>query len=222
MIICTSIAPNSENSIEAVKSWAKYGKIYSLNSEEEISRIGGDAWKDVTFVPTHRIMKWNNRPLVSVNAMIDLAIEKDEDLVIINSDIIIGVLPEFNQDGITILTRCDYDSEGTFEQGRLYDHGYDLFFIPKHFLKQFPMTIYCLGNTWNDYALPYFALTNGILVYWPQGKSIFHKTHSFQWDFDEWQTMGEFFKLLFKMDRYTPIEQVATNILADIKNRSIK
>ncbi len=202
----------------AVKTWGKYGQVYSLNSEKEIDKISG--YSNVIFIPTHRIMEWNNRPLVSVNAMIDVGIEEDDDLVIINSDIRIENLPAFKNDGITILTRCDYDN--VIEEGRLYEHGFDLYHIPKQFLKIFPPNIYCLGNTWTDYFLPYYALTKGIPVYWPQGKCIFHKTHPFQWDFDEWQFMAEFFKLFFKIDKHISVETMATNILAEIQNRTIK
>ncbi len=217
MIIVTSVPPNSQNSIDAVKTWGKHGKVYSLNSEKELPIEG---YKGVSFISTHRVMQWNNRELVSINAMIDFAIQLNEDLLLINSDIIIERLPEFNDDGITILTRCDYETG--YEQGRLYEHGWDAFFIPKHFLKMFPQTIFCMGNTFWDYGLPFNYLSKGILVYWPQGKCIFHKTHVFAWDFDEWQNMAKFFKWLFKIDDYISLEQMATNILSDIQRRTIK
>lgn len=220
MIIVTSAPPNSENSIEAIKSWHKYGKVYSLNSVKEIDKMKG--YDNVTFIPTHRIMEWNNRPLVSINAMIDLAIEKDEDLLLINGDIIIDTLPEFKHDGITILTRCDYESAGTFEQGILYEHGFDAWFIPKHFLKVYPPTIYCLGFCFFDYSIPYRYLVNSIPVYWPQGKCIYHKTHPFAWNFDEWKSAGIFFKWEFKIEEYIGLEQMAMNILSEIKQRTIK
>lgn len=218
MIIVSSIMPNNLNSINAVKTWSTYGKVYSLNSELEIGKI--DGYNGVTFLSTHRIMIWNNRTLVNINAMIDWAIQCDEDLLLINSDIIINNLPEFKNDGITILTRCDYTEK--FEDGNLYEHGFDAWFFPKQFLKLFPQYIYCLGNVWHDYAWAYFALTNNIPVYWPQGKCIYHKMHNFQWDFDEWTMMAGFFKMYFKIDKYVSLEQLSINTLAEIKNRSIK
>lgn len=219
MIVVTSAPPNSQNSIEAVKTWHRYGKVFSLNSAKEMPV---DGYKNVAFAPTHRIMEWNGRPLVSINAMIDLAIEQGEDLLLINSDIIINHLPKFSRDGITILTRCDYSEGAAIEQGRLYEHGFDAFFFPNAFLGLFPPTIYCLGNCFFDYSIPFRYLSKGIPVYWPQGKSIFHKMHPFAWNYDEWMAMGLFFKWEFKLDAHLSPEVIAGNILRDIQNRTIK
>lgn len=219
MIVVTSVAPSSLNSMEAIKTWMKYGKVFSLNSHKEMPVQG---YKNVAFYPTHRIMEWNGRPLASINAMFDLAIEQSEDLLLINSDIVIGTLPELRQDGITIMTRCDYSDGSTIEQGRLYEHGFDAFHIPNHLLTIFPPTIYCLGNCFFDYSIPFRYLSNNIPVYWPQGKHIFHKMHPFKWNYDEWLAMGLFFKWEFKLDAHLSPEVIAGNILRDIQNRTIK
>lgn len=236
MIIVTSVNPNSENCISAIKSWHKFGKVYSLNSENELyyaninnELINTENFKEVTFIPTHRIMKWNERSLVSINAMIDLVIEKDEDLLLINSDIIIDHLPEFKNDGITIFSRFDFETIEVQEQmriqdenSRLYVHGFDAFFIPKHLLKVYPPTIYCLGCCHFDYSIPYRYLINNIPVYWSQERCMFHKMHPFAWNYEEWQMTANFFKLEFKIDEHMDLGQMSNFILNEIKVRSIK
>ena len=223
MLIVTSIPPNSINSQEAVKTWHKHGQVYSLNSETEIDKINTKDYPNVIFTYTHRVILWNGRPLVNINALIDVAIEEDDDLFLINSDIIIDHLPEFKDDGITIFTRCDYENEETKgNDGRLYAHGFDAFYIPHHLLKIYPPTIYCLGCCHFDYSIPYRYLTNAIPVYWPQGKYIFHKTHPFAWNYEEWLITAKFFKMEFKIQEQIDLGVMSDFILKEIQVRSIK
>lgn len=224
MIIITSISPNhknSQNQIEAIKSWLPYGNVISMNNADEIKRIDKLDYKGVSFLPTTRtIEQLFGIPRVNINAMIDVALLHCKDLLLLNSDIVIERLPEFKNDGITVLNRCDYTN--TFEDGILFEHGFDAFYIPKEFLKLFPPSIYGMGSTFVDFSLPYRMMINGVKVYWPQGKTIYHKTHELQWSYDEWERTGRFFQLEFNLDRHLLVEQFTPQILAEIKNRAIK
>lgn len=224
MLIITSISPNHknmQNQIEAIKSWKQYGSIFSMNKQDEINQIDKSEYLGVNFLPTTRtIEQLFGIPRVNINAMIDIAKLHCKDLLIVNSDIIIERLPELKQDGVTILSRWDYTT--SFADATHFEFGFDLFYIPKEFLHFYPPTIYGLGSTWIDFSIPYRMLNNGVKVYWPQGKCIYHKTHELQWNFDEWTRMGKFFQLEFNLDSYLQVEQIATRILEEIKKQAIK
>jgi len=224
MLIITSISPrhkNKENQIAAIKSWQKYGNVFSMNRQDEINQIDKSEYQDVAFIPTTRtIEQLFGIPRVNINAMIDIGILHCKDIFLINSDVIIERLPELKQDGMTILNRCDYTKE--FSDGILFEHGFDGFFIPKEYLKLYPPSIYGMGSTFVDFSLPYRMMRNGVNVYWPQGKTLYHKTHELQWSYEEWERTGRFFQLEFNLDRHLLVEQFTPQILAEIKNKAIK
>jgi hypothetical protein len=224
MLIITSISPNhknSQNQIEAIKSWLPYGNVYSMNNADEIKRIDKKDYPGVSFLPTTRtIEQLFGIPRVSINAMIDVAKLHCKDLLLINSDILIERLPEFQNDGVTILSRYDYTN--SLSDAIHFEFGFDLFYLPKEFLELYPPSMYGMGSTWTDFSIPYRMLVNGIKVYWPQCKCLYHKTHELQWNFDEWNRMGNYFRWEFNLESHLMVEQIATQILAEIKNRVIK
>lgn len=222
MIIITSLSAghsNKDNQHNAITSWQEYGKCYSMNNANEISKLE-QVYTGVKFVKTDRtLQQLIGKPLVSINAMIDFAKEKEENLLLINSDIVLAGLPELKMDGITIFSRYDYAN--SFEDAKMFVHGFDVFFLPHKFLSIFPPTIYGMGACFWDHSIPYRAIVNDIPVYWCKGEKVFHKTHPTQYDYKEWEYMGEFFKLEFKLNKQWPIPKVTTTILPIIKSKSI-
>lgn len=219
MIIVTSLAPghtNADNQAHAIKSWQPYGHCYSMNTENEIKII--DSYDNIRFVPTYKnVFALIGKPLVSINSMIDFAIEKKEDLLLINSDIILGSLPEFKDDGITIASRYDYAKE--LEDSKKFEYGFDVFYIPNKFLTIFPPAIYALGMAWFDYWLPYRIILNNIPLYYLDGKYAYHKLHPTQYSVDEWVHIGRYFQWEFRLNPQLNVEQVATAALLNIKSR---
>ena len=108
MIIVTSLSPNHSNKANqqaAIDSWQQYGKCYSMNGVNE--NIEG--FTGIEFIKTNKTMQHlYGKPLVNINAFFDNALA---DALIINSDIIIQLLPDLNQDGITIFSRHDYTED---------------------------------------------------------------------------------------------------------------
>lgn len=223
MVILSSLSPkhsNCENQQEAVRSWQKIGDVYSLNSAKEISLIEKDYF-GVNFIETHRTVEGIfGKPCVSVNSLIDFAIENNSDALLVNSDIIITELPPLRMDGITFFSRYDYSEH--FGDAKIFQAGFDLYFIPKTFLKIFPPSIYALGVAWWDYWVVMVCIKNNIPVYWPQGKYAYHKLHKTQYSVEEWLYVGEFFKWQFKANPQFNIGQLATNYLNIIKTKAIK
>lgn len=222
MIIITSLSPghsNRDNQNAAVKSWLKYGKCYSMNNSNEVTQLE-PLFPDVQFIKTERtVQQLIGKPLVSINAMIDYANENGEDLLIINSDIILTGFPELNQDGITIFSRYDYTN--IFEDAKMFIYGFDIFHIPYHFMNLFPPSVYALGAAWWDLSLPYRCILNNIPVYYPTSKYAYHKLHPTQYNMQEWNYIAEYFKWEFKLDKKMIGGQVATTIMNKIKENLI-
>lgn len=223
MLIVTSLSPHHSNfllQLESVESWSKFGKCYSLNVAKEIEQLQ-PLYPSITFVETHKTVEsLFQKPYVTINAIMDFAIEKDEDLLIINSDIILTELPPLHTNGLTIFSRWDYTDH--FGDARLFVAGYDVFYLPKTFLKVFPPSIYSLGQTFWDHALPYRFIINNIPVYWAKEKCAFHKLHRTQWKFEDWEKMGRYFQWEFNLNKNLSAGQIATHSLQTIHLKAIR
>lgn len=220
MIICTSLSPNHSNAANqqaAIDSWQKYGQCYSLNSPGEI-QVHYDG---ITIQETDKTVEaFTGKRCVTINAMINFAKPRGCDLLIINSDILLTDLPEFKQDGITIISRYDYTDD--INNSKIFAAGFDVVHIPRQFLHIFNPTIFAMGVAWWDYWIPYRAMLSGVPVYWPDVKVAFHKLHNTQYSQAEWLYIGEYFKWEFKFDKNLHIGQMATKILTKIQQRSIR
>lgn len=224
MIIVTSISPKHSNANQqqlAIDSWNKLGyDCYSLNCKREISFLEKE-YNGVTFIETDKTMESiYGKPVVNINAFFEFAKGRMDDLLLINSDIHLRSLPEFKMDGITIMSRYDYE-EG-FDNSKIFSAGWDVFHIPFNFLSVFPPSMYALGVAFHDYSSPYRCILKNIPVYWPQQKHAFHKIHKTQYDYEEWFRVGEMFKWEHKIDPRTTIPQIATHYLNIIKSTAIK
>jgi len=218
MKILTSISPkhsNSANQQAAIESWVKYGTATSLNCKDEIALLENKF--PIIFKPTDRTMQHlYGKPLVSINAFF----EGSEDVLLINSDIIIQSLPEFKQDGITIFSRYDYTEDTT--KAKKFENGFDAFFIPAKFLHIFPPSIYALGACWHDYYTPMTAIRNNVPVYYSNQPHMLHKLHDVQYPMHEYFDIGEVFRWEFKLNKKMLIPQVAANTLQIINLKMVR
>jgi hypothetical protein len=223
MVIITSLSPfhsNFDSQIDCVKSWKQFGKVYSLNTYTEIDQMRLIYENDVTFIETEKTIKYLvGKNLITINAMVDLAIQLEEDLLLINSDITIDSLPELKQDGITIFSRWDYTDH--YGDSKMFQSGFDGFFVPKTFLSILPHSIFAMGNPWWDFNLPLRYMEKNIPVYWEQQKYMFHKIHPTQYDYEQWVQMGEYFRLDFKLEKHLHMGQIATQAMIKIKQHLI-
>jgi hypothetical protein len=219
MMVVSSLSPNHSNASSqkaAVESWQSFGKCFSLNGQEEISQLSG-AYSNIQFVPTNKtIGHLVGKNLVTIWAMIEFAISKDEDLLIVNSDIIVQRLPSLKQDGITVFSRYDY-TDGT-EGAKKFENGFDMFYIPKSILQIFPFSIYAMGLVYWDYFLPFIAYEKNVPTYYPLGEYAHHKIHAIHYSIEEYFDVGRHFQWEFKIDRQLTPSQVAAQSLAKIKN----
>lgn len=223
MIIATSLSPghaNCDNQKAAVKSWQEFGSCVSLNSEKEIEILREQGYDGIDFVQTTRTVEGIiGKPLVNINAFFDFAKQLGQDLLLINSDIVLMRMPDLKPDGITMLSRHDYKDD--INESEMFKHGWDVFYIPNNFLSIFPPSIYSMGCSWWDYFLPYRAIRASVPVYYPRAKYVFHKFHETQYSYQEWAKIGEYFRWEFDLSKTIHINQLAPQILGSIRARLI-
>lgn len=227
MILVTSLSPghaNKDNQLRAIESWKKICRPISLNTRDEIERMKGydlmTELRDIDFIPTEKTIHGIvEKPLISLNAIFDFARALKTDLLLTNSDIIIRDLPKLREDGITAFARWDY--EDSMDNSLMFPNGYDVFYIPYKFLSIFPVSVYGLGAPWWDYHVPYRAFTKSVPVYFGGHKVAFHKKHNAQYDYREWCKLGEYFRWEFDIDRSLHVDQLARDILNQIRTRMI-
>ena len=131
MEIFTTINPNdfSDTQLNAISSWTKKYKVYSVNRKDEIERIK-DIYKNVNFIETDDTYLYKNKKLIKLNSILD-SIEKVSTGVsaIINSDIIltdgldINIKNRYLINGIFIGTRYELDNGEKYP----FIYGYDIF-----------------------------------------------------------------------------------------------
>jgi hypothetical protein len=206
MIAFTSISPghkNNESQLRAVHSWAEAGlKVVSMNHPDEIDKLK-ELYPDfVRFIPTYRTLeKLFEKPYVSINAMLDYAKTMPEhDFVLINSDIILheakDVLRKYFEgkckQGPGVIKRVDFDND--FSDGTTYEYGMDVFLLKREHLNIFPQGIYCMGQTWWDYWVPYSAIQSGLKPFLIPERIAYHKKHPIQYRNDQWFKMTAYFQ----------------------------
>ena len=197
MIAITSLSPTHINSgiqQKAIDSWLKLGlKCYSFNKVSEIEMLS-NKFTGIQFVPTTKTMEASfGKPYVSISAMIDWAKEQDcEEFCFINSDIelgydvkLLGRIKSRMFTSVVISNRFDYDKKkvNTVQ----YLAGIDAFFLSKKHLSIYPPSLFCMGQCFWDYYIPYVALKNNIEVVMMQNEFVFHKKHPVQYSHDNWE-----------------------------------
>jgi hypothetical protein len=230
MIAITSIAPGHKNfdvQLTAIESWIKAGyEVVSLNAPEEIEQL--KEFKNVKFIPTVRHnKKIFGKPYVIVSAIIDYLKEvKSKHSLIINSDIIINdptnyteKLKLLSEDGIIIMNRMDYDNDPSIS--KVYEDGFDGFFLNEKYLEAFPQTLLCLGQCHWDYWVPYVASISGVKTIRCSEPYIYHKRHNVQYSADNWKRTAEIFRSEIGMLKLREVGQVTRFVYRHIRNNLV-
>jgi hypothetical protein len=226
MILITSISPGHKNfdkQIVAVKSWIKAGyKVVSMNCPEEIKLLKD--FKDVEFVPTHRHNeKIFKRPHVIASALIDYLKDRGEEYnLILNSDIIIHdngnteKIKELSKSGVVIMNRRDFNVSMD-EDTKIFDSGFDGFFINYKYLDIFPQTLLCLGQCFWDYWIPYNVIQAGVKLYKFNEPYLFHQKHNTQYSHANWEKTGEIFRAETGQVKFAKVGQLSDHVFKRIK-----
>lgn len=191
MIVFTTINPygNYDAQYEALNSWTKYYKVYSVNTESEIEVVK-DKFSFVDFISTDDIYEYSGKKLVRLNAILDSIIKTASGQVaIVNSDIILTKKIDIEKKSdLVIATRWELDGDKTYP----FNNGYDLFIFNSKFASLFKNQNYVIGMPWWDFYIPVIAIKSGMKVYHIDEDIINHRTHQTNYDGDIWITFGEF------------------------------
>lgn len=227
MVAVTSIAPKHTNEgiqLKAVNSWIEHGlKVYSFNHPSEIPELK-KIYKDITFIPTIRTQeKIFGKHYVCINAIFDWAIENNQSICLINSDIemrtdkaTISRIETLMEKSIVMANRVNYQND---YKGNQYMQGTDAFFIHNKYLYLYPQTSFCLGQCHFDYYIPFLAIINGIETYFIRQNTIYHKEHNAQYSADNWIKTGHHFMWLTNMYQFANnIGRMSTHVYNYIHN----
>jgi hypothetical protein len=194
--VFTTINPNGnfDSQNEAISSWSKRYKVYSVNTKDEIEKIK-DIYPNVTFVDTNDTFDYNERKLIKLNSILS-AIEElsnNEAVAIVNSDIILNENIELNINkrylinGIFIGTRYELDGDKKYP----FIYGYDVFIFNSKYTNIFKNDKYVIGMPWWDYWIPIIGLKRGLNIYHIKDEFIYHRTHDTNYDMNIWRSFGE-------------------------------
>ncbi len=229
MIIITSISPTHKNfkiQQDAVDSYIKLGlKVYSFNTKDELkllkSKFLNVIFKEVDNINTG--LELFNKPYININYLIEKGFELDDNIFILNSDIILDYnikilnkIKEYTNNGLVIGIRYNIG-----ENIELEKYGIDGFALNIKFKDIFKDSIYCMGQSWWDYDLPYTFIDNNIIVYRIDSYFLIHNEHKQQWKTKDWITLSNYFKLTHNILTKDPAI-IAMDIRNEINNKSIK
>ncbi|MES2592406.1 MAG: hypothetical protein V4608_11005 [Bacteroidota bacterium] len=202
MIVCTSISPshvNNDTQLKAIKSWQDLGLIVnSFNHPSEIEALK-PLYKGVTFIPTERTLQATyGKPYVAISAVLDwIKSQTQTHYCLINSDIELKTdqetilrIRDKMKTSIVLANRVNYQTDYT---GKDYLSGIDVFFIHKQYVNMYPQSMYCFGQCFWDYEIPYVASKNSVDVFFIKQQIAFHKDHKAQYNNDNWKKAGRFF-----------------------------
>ena len=201
MILITSLSPNHINKNiqqKAIDSWNKLGlKCYSFNHPSEISEL---KYKGINIIETTNTMEHTfGKPYVTISTMIQWAkLQDSQRFCFINSDIeldynpiLLGKILKHSKHSMIIANRNDYEKDK--KKTNKYILGIDAFFMDKSMLNIFPPSLFCMGQCFWDYNMPFTAIKNGINVINLQNKFAFHKRHNVQYSPKHWDITGKMF-----------------------------
>lgn len=205
MIAITSVSPthvHSDIQQVAIDSWVKLGlKCYSFNNKSEID-ILRKKYKNIQFIETDRTMQNAfGKPYVSISAMVEWAKLQDEDnFCLINSDIelapdkkLVSRIEKGLDKSVIIANRFDYSKSK--KKSTQYLAGIDVFFLHKKHLLCYPPSLFCMGQCFWDYFIPFVALRNDYDVIMMQNEFAFHKEHVVQYSHQNWEKTASIFSI---------------------------
>lgn len=199
MIFVTSICPaHTYRSIQldCAKEWRKMGKVYSLNTSEEIELLIEEYGGVVEFIEVAQSAKLSfGKPYIFISDILDFIRGQKEPCWIINSDISIHqdrlkAASKLCVKGAVYLHRWDYKEDKM--ASNIYLFGVDAILIRPELIKYIPRTLFFLGGTYWDIIYPYLFLSAGIPIISVRNTPvIYHKLHDARYSDADWKRLGK-------------------------------
>ncbi|MEY3198764.1 MAG: hypothetical protein RJA13_722 [Bacteroidota bacterium] len=217
ILIATSIAPrNTDVQVAAINSWVSQGfSIISFNIQEEIEQLK-DLFNDVQFVCVSRDARLETgKPLVYLDDIFSYFKTINTDICgIINSDIhlkptndFLAMIKKEIDNSIIFSSRVDVDSL-EYPMGKMYLHGFDVFFLDKSVLTQIPSSLFCLGAPWWDYFIPMIAQQKSLSLKYLVTPFAYHVKHQINYQAQTWLKFGIYFTKLFSINSFEKYQYI--------------
>lgn len=207
-----------EHQAACLNSWVDHGyTIHTVNSTAENA-----------VPPSKAIQLWVDRdaaPLYGKSYVflddIFKAGKEAEYMVITNSDIelrdpdnILRRSIAKAEEGLVLAHRIDH--AGTYS-GKPYEQGIDLFVIHRKFIHLLGPSLFCIGQTWWDYWIPYRFIKNRIPIHRIREPIIYHHSHQMQHNGHQWARMTQHFTWLENVLHGKPPQYVTGHIFNEIR-----
>lgn len=221
MQILTSISPKHHNADAqriAIDSWIEHGyRPVSFNRAGEINEAD---YPGVLFTHTRATSRGLFKaPYVFISEFIEQA---NDYAIIINSDISlsgpIDHLVERSEKGLVFANRHDHN--GDFKTPVIYEHGFDAFIIHRKFFDVLPRSLFCMGQTWWDYWIPYRFIMANLPIELVREPLFLHHRHPIQYDVKEWQRMTEHFVWMEGYPKGRSAQSVTNEVYKMIKRHA--
>lgn len=198
LYVATSIAPhNYDNQRAALATWLQAGfKVLSLNTPTEINQLR-PKFPGIEFIAVQRTAYTQfQKPYIFFDD-IRACLKQYGPLPtgIINSDIYLtnDTLRQLTADlparSLLFGSRLEV-SDPAAKEGKLYQLGFDFFFLGHQTLNVFPCDQFCLGLPWWDYWAVLMPLTAGCQVKRLVTPIALHISHSTAWNLKAWYQLG--------------------------------
>jgi hypothetical protein len=199
ILVATSISPKRiKQQNAALQTWLDRGfKVISLNTEDEIILLKEQVLGIELITVNRDARQYFRKPLVYIVDILRYLQDNGSTIVgIINSDIYLKEknyfaeeIKNLSKNSVVLASRKNISSLNDVE-GKIYNYGFDAFFIDQKLLHFFPDSQYCLGIPWWDYWLPLIAMKKGLTLKLLKNKKLYHIEHDINYSMEAWRKMG--------------------------------
>lgn len=188
--IATSIAPgNLELQRSAIDTWINLGfKVISLNSKDEIDLLSPE-FPGINFETVSRTaLDLAGKPYVFFDDILNVLNQCGSEVCgIINSDVHLRANTDFveyiyKSAATNFLYASRVDIARTADcEGKIYPYGFDVFFFPREFSSEYPLSHFCIGVPWWDYWALLVPIAKGYIVKEIISPIAYHVYHEARW-----------------------------------------
>jgi hypothetical protein len=192
-------------------SWGKYNRVQMVPREDGGSLSSASALY--------------GKPYVFIDDVFaDFLASGQEVCVITNSDIELrdpgGILDRYIQQAKTSVVLSNRQDHNGDYIPHLYPHGFDVFILNRAFVESLPPTLFCLGQTWWDYWLPYRAIKQGVPLTLIKEPIFWHHRHTQQHNGKQWERMTEHFTWIEEYRKNKSASQVTSEVYQLIRRHA--
>ncbi len=179
-----------------LNSWKRAGfTIHCKNRKSEVARLKHLYPQVSGWHECEKVQKEYAKPTQSIHALIQTAVEIDQTVLLVNSDIEIHGKQQVVRDaigsGVLVGIRHDYDSDKRYAVR--FAWGLDAFSFTPSQAKRLPYLPFGIGKPVWDYWLPQHWRSIGMPMNFIGEPFFFHKKHKLNWSEAEWLMGAEWF-----------------------------